>query len=313
MIVGIDVSKGKLDIHVNPDGRSYIVENTPKGYEELKKRLQGLTDEIDLLIVEPTGGYEKPLICFLIKESYPVHLCHPTRVHYYAKSKGYLGKTDKIDAKILSEYGMHNELSANGELYLKDMELKELEGRYRRLKDLLASEKANLDKCHLNKEIRKSQNRVMTSLSKEIKRLKIKLEELLSKDELKLERIARCKTVKGVGEEVSRTLIIHLPELGTRSRSTITALAGLAPLNRDSGVMRGYRSIYGGRGRIRKLLYMAILSATRYNPVIKRYYIKLLSKGKTKRMAQVACMRKLLLILNAMLRDEKDFDNAVNC
>lgn len=307
MIIGIDISKNKFDVAFSQDNSHYQFENTSSGIKAFIKKLKKAS--IKLVALENTGGYEKPLVKALFDKGYAVHLAEGKRIHYFAKMKGYLAKTDKKDAFIIAEYAIQNKLEENASAYLKDIELRELQARLNRLTATKANERKLLDKNAFSKEADKSVKRIIKLLETEIELINEKIQALIAQDEEKVAAMKRYQTVKGIGPVVAQALVVNLSELGDRDRSKIAALAGVAPINNDSGKKEGYRKIQGGRCDVKRALYQAALSAARYNPYLNPYYEKLLAKGKKKRVAQVAVMRKLVVIVNAMQRDKLNWDD----
>lgn len=304
MIIGIDVAKDKMDVTMLPSKTHVSFDNSKPGIKKLLKQLITLPDAITMVALEYTGGYEKPLVEALVKAGHPTHIVAGKRIYYFAKMKGYLAKTDKLDSLIIAEYAQINHVADNSQAYLKDIELKELQSRQNQLKEVLANEKKRLDKGLFSKDAKNSIWRMIKQLEHEIEMLEEKIKASLAKDQDKQDIMQRLQTVKGVGAGLARTLVVYLPELGKRSRAEIAALAGVAPINSDSGKKSGYRGTTGGRAMIKKALYMAALSAARFNDVLRLYYAKLIAKGKKPKVALMAVMRKLLLILNAIQRNQ---------
>jgi len=299
IFVGIDVSKAVLDVKVVPEGSSLQVANDEVGIQELVVRLSALQPE--LIVLEATGGLEVPVASALSVPGLPVVIVNPRQVRDFAKAIGRLAKTDGIDADTLAQFGRTVRPAMRP---LKDTEtqaLGALVARRRQLIGMLTAEQNRLGSA--------ADQRVQTDLKAHLQWLKKRLRAI----EADLDQAIRIspawrvkenllRSVKGVGPVVSRTLLAELPELGVLNRKQIAALAGLAPFNRDSGTLRGKRCIWGGRAKVRSALYMAALSATQHNAVIRAFYLRLLNAGKTKKAALTACMRKLLTILNAMVK-----------
>jgi transposase len=295
-VVGVDVSKQFLDVSF-PDGHLERCGNDQAGIEQLAGRLQG----VDLVVMEATGGYESALATALLAAGLRVAVVNPRQVRDFARATGRLAKTDRIDAVLIAAFGQAIEPQI---LLLADDKAKELQGllvRRTQLVGMRVQEKNRLELMHAG--MRRGIKKHIAWLEAEIDKLDIDLTAGLrsspawrAKDEL-------LQSLKGVGPITSGMLLVALPELGHLDRREIAALVGVAPFNRDSGKMRGRRSIYGGRGRIRTLLYMAATSAIRWNPVIRAFYEQLKARGKPHKVAMVACMRKMLTILNAMVRD----------
>jgi len=308
-IIGIDISKSKFDVAYLPSGKHEIFENSHLGIQQLIKQFKQLKTPITMITLEHTGGYEKLLLKLVCKAGFPVHVAAGSRIHYFARAKGYLSKTDKQDAWIIAKYAQENVLDANGSEILKDMELRELQSRQNQLKKSIGNEKKHLDKGMFSVDTLRSIRRTINYLSKEIILIDKKIAAYLAQDKEKQEKVLRYQTVKGIGIVTARSMVVYLPELGQKKRGEIAALAGVAPVNRDSGIKQGYRRTLGGRPAVKHALYMAALSATRFNPVIKDFYQKLLQKGKKPKVAIMAVMRKLVLILNALQRDKLNWQD----
>ena len=303
-IIGIDVSKDKLDLS-GPGGHEEIA-NTSKAIESyFKQALKG--GPITQVVLESTGGYERCCVRVLDKLGIPFHVAHPNAVYHFAKSKRLLAKSDKIDAGVLRLFGEECELAPT-ELKSREQEaLERLVRRQQQLVETLTGEKLRLSGPCVEGESRRSMKRIIKCLAAEIKRIDQKLEEGIAGCEVMQEKIKRLETFKGMGHKTAVTMVLSLPELGQTGRSNIASLLGLAPMNKDSGKRKGYRAIQGGRFHARKALYMPALSATRHNPAMKAFYERLRAQGKTFKVAIVAVMRKMVITLNAMLRDGNDW------
>ena len=306
--VGIDVSKDWLDIVVTPSGETLRIENTEEQAGVVVKKLEELKPE--RIIVEATGGYEQMITARLYMAKLPVCRVNPKRVRYFARSVGQLAKTDKLDAKVLARFGEVVK-PALTQLPTEDEQLLgALLTRREQLLAMLVAEKSRMDLAP--GKVKPSLNEHITWLKQRIKELEKEIETFInSRPDLK-EKDELLQQVEGIGKKTSAKLIADLPELGACDRKQIAALVGAAPYSQDSGKKKGQRSISGGRPAVRSILYMATLTATRCNPVIKEFYQRLLKAGKKKKVAIVACMRKLLTILNAMLRDRKHWIPALN-
>lgn len=300
--VGIDVSKSKLDIYLN--GKDISVENNLAGLSVLIEKLNEQINQqhdIGLVLCEASGGYEKLLIDTLQAEGFPVHLAHANKIRAFAKAKGLLAKTDKIDARVISEYGLvllpmpdKKLLSVSAEI------LGELLKRREQLLDQRQGEKNRLDKERLPAVIESIKSHIKW-LDDEIKRIDTQITEQQCEEDFK-NQIDLLASVPGIGRLTASYLISFLPELGKINHKQIAALVGIAPFNRDSGTLRGKRFIQGGRAVIRKILYMAALASIRCRYSDMRvFYQHLKSKGKPGKVAVVATMRKLLLVLNSVM------------
>ena len=297
--VGIDVSKERLDIGVGADGEFWQAANDEVGIRETLRRLSAL--EPALVVVESTGGLELPLVSELCAGRIPVALVNPGRVREFAKALGLLAKTDKLDAHLLARFGEAAKLSPT---LLPDeavQKLSALMGRRRQLLEMLVAEKNHLLSTRLS--LRPGVQAHIAWLQQEIDQLTAQIQKDLQDTPGFRDKDRILRSAKGVGPITSSILLSDLPELGQLDRKKIAALVGVAPFNDDSGRRRGTRRIKGGRTSVRQALYMATIVAARFNPVIRTFYQHLLASGKRKKVALVACMHKLLTILNAMIRD----------
>lgn len=305
--VGIDVAKDQLDIAVLGETKASQVGNSGTGIAKLIKTMQLLKPE--LIVVEATGGYQRAVVLGLYEAGLPVAVVNPSRVRQYARASGLLAKTDKLDAFNLAEFGK--------QMRPRKFEAKSEAGRYisallvrrRQVEEMLKAEKSRLRTVHV--EMRGSLERMIEVLKEEIKQLEQELDQFMKGNEEWREQEQILTSAKGVGRVTATTLLAELPELGKLDRKKIAALVGLAPMNSDSGKKRGYRKTKGGRIEVRSVLYMSTLVATRYNPLIQAQYQELLRRGKVKKVALTACMRKFLTILNAMMRDKVPFRQTV--
>ncbi len=301
--VGIDVAKDKLDIAVLGETKASQVTNDEKGIISLVKKMQKLAP--DLIVVEATGGYQRAVVLGLYEAGLPVAVVNPARVRQYARASGLLAKTDKLDAFTLAEFGK--------QMKPRRFEAKSEAGRYvsallvrrRQLEEMLKAEKSRLRT--VSAAMRPSVERMIEVLKEEIKQLEKELDKFMKENEEWQAQEQILTSAKGVGRVTAATLLAELPELGKLDRKKIAALVGVAPMNLDSGKKRGYRKTKGGRMEVRNVLYMSTLVATRYNPLIQAQYQQLLKRGKVKKVALTACMRKFLTILNAMMRDKTSF------
>jgi transposase len=258
-----------------------------------------------MIVVEATGGYEELLVLGLYEVGLPVALVSPQRVRQYARASGELAKTDSLDAQILAEYGKNMQ----PRLFVAKSEAgRRLSALIGRRKQLVEMQKAEKNRLRLaNAEIRTSIQGVIDYLGAEIKRLEEELRVFMKEHADFGEQEKLLCSAKSIGSVTAAILLADLPELGQLDRKQIAALVGVAPMNQDSGRKRGYRKTKGGRPEVRNVLYMSALSAIRYNPLIKAQYEQLVKRGKHKKVAITACMRKMLTILNAMMRDQQPF------
>ena len=297
--VGIDVAKAQLDIAVRPTDDRWVVPNDGAGIRQLMSRLKAL--EPALVVLEATGGLELPLVASLAAEEAPVVVVNPRQVRDFAKATGKLAKTDALDAAVLAHFAEAVRLPVRP---LRDAEtqvLTSLTARRHQVMTMLLSEKNRLSAA-TTVAVRPRIEAHIAWLQRELDDLDTSLRETLRQSPVWREKDDLLRTVPGVGEQLSLTLLAHLPELGTLDRRQLAALVGVAPFNRDSGTLRGRRTVWGGRAWIRADLYMGALAASRYNPTIRDFYQRLVAAGKPKKLALTACMRKLLIILNSMLK-----------
>lgn len=303
--VGIDVSKATLDVACRPSGQSWQETNDEDGVGRLIGRLKEM--EPELVVLEATGGLEALVASALAVAGVSVAVVNPRQARDFAKALGKLAKTDRIDAAVLAHFG---EVTRPRTKPLADETSEELQAlltRRRQVVDMLTAEKNRLDACR-SKAMRKDITAHIEWLQKRLKDVNKGLDEKIRDTPVWRERDELLKSVPGVGPVTSRTLLAALPELGTLNRKQIAALVGVAPLNRDSGTLRGQRRIFGGRAEVRTVLYMAASCAAFHNPVIAPLYARLLAGGKKHKVAVVACLRKLLTILNAMLKRASRWD-----
>jgi transposase len=294
--VGIDVAKAHLDVHVLPTNKAARYRNSKAGIAALVKMLKSHLP--DLVVLEATGKLEIPAASALDAAGMRVAIVNPRQVRDFAKATGQLAKTDALDAKVIATYGraVHPEPRP-----IPDKETPALQGvlaRRRQLIQMLTAEKNRLDRAHpvARRDVREH----IGWLYERLERVDAELHDRIKGSPAWREREELLRSVPGVGPVASRTFLIDLPELGSIDKKAISKLVGVAPLNHDSGAMRGTRTTWGGRPQVRCLLYMASLAAIRSNPVIRAHYRKLRDAGKRPKVAQVACMRKLLVILNAI-------------
>jgi len=307
-VAGIDVSKATLDVAVLPAGEVVQFANDASGIDELGKKLKSAM--VDLVVMEATGGYETAVATALAGAGLRVAVVNPRQIRDFAKATGRLAKNDRIDAQVIAAFGQAIEPEI---VRLPDDDAREMEALLVRRRQLVAMRVQEVNRLGLMQgAMRKRIKAHIDWLEQEIDKLDVDLTAKLrsspawrAKDEL-------LRSLKGIGPITSRTLLVALPELGELDRRAIAALVGLAPFNRDSGVMRGRRSIYGGRSQVRTLLYMAATTAVRSNPVIRAFYQRLKSRGKPHKVAMVACMRKMLTILNAMVRQSTPWTPETN-
>lgn len=301
--VGIDVAKDWFDVAVRGEKRTQQFSHTKKGMIKLVQHLRQVKPKF--IVVEASGGYEEALVLALFEAGLPVALVSPHRVRQYARAKGRLAKTDPLDAQLLAEYGQ----AIQPRLFVDKSEVRRqlsaLVGRRNQLNGMLQAEKNRL-RTHSD-AIRSSLEKVIACLAAELKQMDQEIRALLQTQTDLQAQEKLLRTAKSIGAVTVATLLADLPELGQLDRQEIAALVGVAPMNSDTGKKRGYRKTKGGRPDVRRTLYMATLSGIRHNPVLKPHYEQLRQRGKEKKVAITACMRKILTILNAMMRDQQPF------
>lgn len=298
--VGIDVAKATLDVAIGSDGEVVQVENNEGGIARLLERLGAVSPT--LVVLEATGGYESLVAGAVAGQGIAVAVINPRQVRDFAKATGVLAKTDRIDARVLARFA---EAVRPEPRPLPTAEAKELEAllsRRRQIVDMLTMEKNRLS-IAATERMRKEIKKHIAWLEEALRRANDDIDKAVRNSPAWREQEDLLRSVPGIGPVSARTMLAELPELGSLNRKQIAALVGVAPLNCDSGTMQGKRACWGGRARIRQVLYMATVTAIRCNPVIKRTYEALRARGKKAKVAMVACMRKLLCILTAMVRD----------
>jgi transposase len=299
-IAGIDVSKDHADVAFTPVGPVQRFASDPAGREQLIHALK--TQRVDRVVLEATGGYERLLMIEIAASGTEIVRINPRQIRNFALATGCLAKSDPIDAKIISRFGHALEPQAWAIPDAELIALQELTARRRQIVGMQTAEKTRRQQA-LDGKVQSSVERMLALLADELARLDRELDERVSQRADWSDRARILREEPGVGAVTARALLIDLPELGRVSRRQIAALAGVAPIIRDTGKKRGVRRIGGGRPSVRRVLYMAALVATRHHPKIKAHYLHLQAMGKCKKAALVACMRKLLVVLNAKLRN----------
>jgi transposase len=308
--VGIDVSKDRLDVHLLPEGQTLQVSNDAAGHQELMTLLEPL--KVERIVLEATGSYQRLLVSSLALAHLPVVVVNPRQARDFAKSLGRLAKTDKIDAASLALFAEKIQPELRPLANESELKLREMLARRDQLIGMRTME-SNREKQAHDVKVRRGLKEHINYLNKRIEAIDDELDTLIKGTPLWQDKVDLLKTVPGVGDQTARVLVIEMAAAldGTGSRQQMAALVSIAPLNRDSGTMRGRRAIWGGRSTVRRVLYMATLSASKCNPIIKPFYNRLIAAGKPRKVALVACMRKLLTILNAMLRTQQPWKNPV--
>lgn len=307
IVVGIDVAKAKLDVALLPGDERWQLSNDEAGIAELVSRIALLRP--GLIVLEATGGYELALTLALSERKLPVVVANPRQVRDFARATGRLAKTDRLDAEILARFG--EQVRPEPRL-LPDREAQELHAllvRRRQIVEMISAERNRLGLA--KKFVRKRIKAHIAYLQRELMIANTDLTALIHESPVWREKDDLLQSVPGIGQVVSQTLVAELPELGRLSRREIAALVGVAPLNRDSGTRRGTRRTWGGRSSVRRVVFMAALVGVRWNPVIRNFYLRLTSAGKPKKVALVACMRKLLTILNTMTRTNQRWNPSI--
>jgi transposase len=306
--VGIDISKTHLDVAVYAQPQTWQFENTDAGIAALLAHLGTL--QPTLVVLEATGGFELLLVAALLAAQLPVAVTNPRRVRNFARATGKLAKTDRLDAQMLAHFAAVLRPTPRPLPTVEEEQLTALLTRRRQIVDMLTVEKNRLHT--VRPTMRPDLEAHIAWLTTHLAKLDDELNDFIQHTPLWREKDALLQSVPGVGRVTSTTWVALLPELGTLNRQEIAALVGVAPVNRDSGAKRGKRRIFGGRAPVRSVLYMATLVATQRNPVIQTFYQHLLAQGKEKKVALIACMRKLLVILNAMLRTKQAWRTSEN-
>lgn len=298
IFVGIDVSKERLDVAMRPSGESESVSNDKDGIEALVKRLREVGPS--LIVLEATGGLERGVTRGLASAELPVVVVNPRQVRDFAKATAQLAKTDRIDALVLARFGEAVRPALRPLPDEVSQELRALIARRRQITEMMVAERNRLSRA--SKSVKKRIDAHIRWLEAELDRADKDLDQSIGQSPIWREKEDLLRSVPGIGPVISRSLIAELPELGELNRKQIAALVGVAPLNRDSGTLRGRRRIWGGRATVRAVLYMAALVASRRNGVIGGFYKRLRNAGKAPKVALVACMRKLLTVLNSMIK-----------
>ena len=307
MFIGIDVSKDRLDVCRRPEGEAFAVARDGEGLAALIERLQGARPE--LIVLEATGGFEQVVAAGLAGAGLPVEVVNPRQIRDFARALGRLAKTDRIDAAVIALFAERVRPEPRPLPNEQARELDALVTRRRQVIEMIVAEGNRARRLDIRR-LKKRIDRHLGVLQKELTEIERELDDTIRKSPIWRETEDLLKSVPGIGDATARTLLAELPELGTLDRRQIAALAGLAPFNRDSGAFRGRRMIGGGRSSVRAALYMAALTAARHNPVIAAFYQRLLAAGKAKKAALIACMRKLLTILNAIVRNRTPWQHA---
>lgn len=302
--VGVDVSKATLDVASRTSNEYKRFQNDPTGIQELIDWLKILQPE--LIVLEATGGLELPFVAELAYAKMPVAVVNPRRIREFARSIGQLAKTDKLDAKVIAHFGAATRPEARKLPTNDEEKLTALITRRRQIIEMLTAEMNRLHSARFSMKERIETH--LSWLNSELRDLDEEITKFIHQSPIWKEKDKLLRSVAGVGPVTSATILAMLPELGTLNRQKIAALVGVAPVNKDSGRRQKKRRVYGGRANVRSVLYMAALSASKHNPRIKAFYDRLIRMGKEKKVALTACMRKLLVLLNAIIRVNQNFD-----
>lgn len=306
--VAFDVCKAVLDVHVRVDARAFQVPNTYEGFDQIALVLADY--DVSLVLMESTGGYEDAAACYFQSVGYDVAVVNPRHARNFAIAMGQLAKTDRLDAAILADFAAVIDTRPDRARFIKpptDEErkfLSQMVARRRQVVDLLSTEKQRLS--HADDYAKQSINKMIHFIESQLKEINKDVSFYLKKNYSGLSKL--LSGIPGIGELSVGLLIGDVPELGQIGNRQLSAVIGVAPFNHDSGKRRGKRCISGGRQDVRNVLYMGVMSATRFNPVIKEFFDRLISKGKPKKLAYIACVHKLLRIINAMVRDGTSFN-----
>ena len=304
VVIGIDVSKDWLDVGVQPTGETWRVAYDPKEVGRLGRQL--MKRSARLVALEASGGYEVTAVTALAKAGLAVVVLNPRQVRDFARSQGVLAKTDRVDALLIARYAQASDVRPTSLATEGERDLAALQARRRQLVEMRTKEQQR--RAQARPVVRRQIDRVIALLEKELAEVDQEIAQRVAASPEAQRRDQLQQSVAGVGAVLSRTLLTDLPELGTLDHKAIAALVGLAPFARDSGKHKGPRTCWGGRAHVRAALYMPTVAAVRCNPVIRGFYQRLVAQGKAKKVALTACMRKLLIILNAIVRHDTPWD-----
>jgi len=307
--VGIDVSKATLEVCIDGESKTVIFNNDIKEIKRLIKKLQSFNNVH--VVMEATGGYERQASYLMLEHGLFVSVVNARCVRDFAKSRNILAKTDKIDAYVIKEFGCSNNPKSMRSPTALEKKLLALKNRREQLVKLIKQEKQHIEL--VTKDIKKNIVSTIKHLGQQKEIIEEKIRSIIESDAELKEKTEIISSMKGVGEVTTTILLCDLPELGMLQNKEISALVGLAPFNRDSGMMKGKRTVYGGRAQIRAALYMCALSASKFNPGIKGFYKRLIAKGKTKKVALIACAHKILIILNVLMKNKVRWNESYCC
>lgn len=307
VFAGIDVSKDRLDVHLRPSGQSFAVPRDGPALEQLAAELRGRATA--LVVLEATGGFEVTVAAALAGAGLPIAVVNPRQIRDFARATGRLAKTDRLDAEAIALFAERIRPEARPIASAEAQALAELVARRRQIIDMIGMEQ-NRRRQARSVGVARTIAATLQVLEAQLADLDRDINDTVRRSPAWREADDLLQSVPGIGAIASRTLIAEMPELGRLDRREAAALVGVAPLNRDSGQMRGHRAIAGGRTAVRNVLFMATLSAIRWNPVLRAHYAQLTTRGRPKKVAIVACMRRLLAILNAILRTGQPWRHA---
>jgi len=302
--VGIDVGKAQLDIYIHERQRHFCVNNDKQGIRDALNRLKRY--QVERIVCEATGRYEHLLVEMAIDKKLPIIISNPILIRRYAGAIGQLAKTDEIDCRVIAMYAAVLKPPVRQHKTKQVIKIKDFLVRRRQLIEMMTMEKNRVQ--IMPTFLRSDIQRHLKHCQKQLEKIDKQLNVLVEDNEAWREKRERLLSVPGIGPVVVNTLLGDLPELGSLTNKQIAALTGVAPYNRDSGKLRGKRRIRGGRATVRTMLYMSMLTSIQHNPVIKKFYQRLVDEGKHKKVALTACIRKMIIILNAMLRDGKNWN-----
>lgn len=305
--VGIDVSKDRLDVHIQPVARAFAVARTGAGLEQLLVELRALTPQ--LVVLEATGGFELTVAAALAGAGLPLAVVNPRQIRDFARATGRLAKTDTLDAQVIALFAERVRPDPRPVADAEAQTLAELVTRRRQVVEMIGMESNRRRQAHAPR-VQRTIEATLKTLQAQLAHLDTEIDDTVRGSPVWRAADELLTSVPGIGDVTARTLITELPELGHLDRRRIAALVGVAPINRDSGQMRGHRAIAGGRTSVRNVLFMATLTAIRWNPVLKAHYNQLIARGRPKKVAIVACIRRLLGILNAIIRTASPWQTA---
>lgn len=304
--IGVDISKKRLDVYIDSIDKHLQFDNTINGITKFLRKIKSLP-QLSLIVCEPTGGYEINLIEMCLLKQVPIHKAHPNKIRNFAKASGIIAKTDKIDAIMIASYA--KTFAAKHNVMIIDKELVQLRSLIERRHQLLKfiNQETNRLEIPLNSILSTSIKDHVCLLEKELKKINIIIDQHISENVQIIEKVKLIESIPGVGRETATAILTELPEIKEINPNALKALVGVAPINRDSGNAIKKRSIYAGRSKVRKLLYMAAVSSTRSNRILRAFYLKLKSKGKPSKVALIAVASKILLLIQAILKNNKPF------